>query len=529
MGDLGEAAAVYVRGGFIYFVGNVVSFVIMAVGSILVARMLSPAEYGLYGVSMVLPQFFSLFCNWGINQALTRFLSKYRSEGRHVGIWRLNFVGLLFKLGVGAVLSLSLFFSADFLSIIVLRRPGLGVLVRVASLLILFNSLYLTVVAILNGLERMDLMAVVHVLMAVVKGVLSPLLVFLGFGVSGPLMGNVSSYIVASIIGLLLILLNLPRSDKTADLSGSSWGDLRLMLGFGLPLFLGAIVAGFAGRLHGFLLSLFVTDEAWGNYHVAVNFSMLVNLLTGSILVTLFPAFSKMSYASEPKRTRDAFRGSVRYSAIIVIPLIFLLATVSEPAVYFLYTARYPYAPFFLSLMIVPRLLVGFGSLSIGNFLRSQGDTRTSLEVGLANSLVSIFLSSVLIWKWGVLGLLVSLMVSRLSGNVFGIYVLHKRYGLYADFLHPLRTLLCSSVSAGISYGVIKFLPTSIPILSLLLGSATFLIVYLVLAPVSGAITETDVKNLESMFRGLAFVSFFAVLLLEVEKKILELTNRTIS
>ena len=526
MGDLGETAATYVRGGFTYFVGNVLSFVVMAVGSILVARMLSPAEYGLYGVSMVLPQFFFLFCDWGINSALIRFLSKYRSEEKHVGIWRLNFVGLLFKVSVGVVLSLALFLSADFLSTVLLRRPGLGVLVRVASLLVLFNSLYSTVVAILNGLERMDLMAVVHVLMAVVKGVLSPLLVYMGSGVSGPLIGQVLSYIVASIIGLLLIVFTSPKPDKMADLSGSSLKDLRMMLGFGLPLFSGAIVAGFAGRLHGFLLSLFVTDEAFGNYHVAVNFSMLVSLLTGSILVTLFPAFSKMSHTLEPERTSEAFKGSVRYSAIIVVPLVFLLATVSEPAVYFLYTARYPYAPLFLSLMIVPRLLVGFGSLSIGNFLKSQGDTRTGLEVGLANSVVSILLSPVLIWRWGILGLLVSLMVSSFTGNVFGIYVLRKKYGFNPDFQHPIRTLLCSSVSAGISYGVIMFLPTSIPILSLLLGSAVFLVVFLGLAPFLGAITERDIVNLESMLSGLALISLFAMPLLKIEMKILGLTSK---
>mgnify|MGYP003345944412 CR=1 FL=1 len=37
MGDLGESAASYVRGGFTLLVGNVVSYVILAVGSILVA------------------------------------------------------------------------------------------------------------------------------------------------------------------------------------------------------------------------------------------------------------------------------------------------------------------------------------------------------------------------------------------------------------------------------------------------------------------------------------------------------------
>ncbi len=523
MGGMGEAAASYVKGGFTLFVGSLVSLVVQAVGSILVARMLSPAEYGLYGVSFVLPSFFLLFSNWGVDAALTRFVSRYSSEGKRLEIWRLSRVGLMFNVVVGVVLSLVLFLSADFLSVFVLRRPMAGGIVKVASLLVLLQSFYSTVISILTGLERMDLRSAVAVFQAIIKGSSSPVMVYLGFGVTGPLISQILSYFVASVVGVFLIAKSSSLADEAGNTSLFFGESLGLMLEFGLPLFFGGLLTGIAGKLQGFLLSWFVSDEVFGNYHVAMNFSMLVGLVTGSIAVTLFPAFSKLSHFLEPEKARGAFMGSVRYTSLFVIPIIILMAVVSEPMIYVLYTVRYPDAPMYLVLMLAPTLLVGLGSLSMGNFFNSQGDTRTSMKIGLVNSIVSILLSPVLIWKWGVSGLLVTLIISSVTGNMFANFVLRKRYGFHSDVRHTFKTLVCSVISASVSYGVIQFLPISVPIFSLIMGSVVFFVVYLFLIPVMGVIDQGDIANLDQMLRAVPLVSFFALPLLGIEKKILGL------
>ena len=72
MDEIIDGASSFVRGSFALFVGNFASLIIMAAGSILVARMLSPSDYGLYGVSLVLPELFLLVSGWGVDVALTR-------------------------------------------------------------------------------------------------------------------------------------------------------------------------------------------------------------------------------------------------------------------------------------------------------------------------------------------------------------------------------------------------------------------------------------------------------------------------
>jgi len=526
MEDLGEATATYVRGSFMLLVGNFISLVVMAAGSILVARMLSPSEYGLYSVSLVLPQLFLLFSDWGVSSALTRFIARYRSEGEHWKIPGMERAAFSFTLVVGGVLSLALFLSADFLAAALLKRPGIGGFVRMASLLVVSMSLYSTVISALAGLERLDLRAAVNVVEALVKGVSSPVLVYMGYGVVGPVLGYALSYLVASVLGVVFIASSTPKQNDLDDAPTSTRDSISLMLGFGMPLFVGGLVAGFAGRLQGFLLSWFVTDRAIGNYHVATNFTQLVGLVTGSIAVTLFPAFSRLSYFNEPEKARRAIGDSVRYSSMFVLPLVCLLVAVSEPLVFVLYTSKYPQAPLLLSLLLVPTLLVGVGSLSIGTFLNSQGDTVTSLRVGLVGSVVSLLSSPILVWAWGVFGLALSFIVSGVAGNAFGLYVLYKKYGHNPDLGHALRTLLSSSVSAGASWGAVRLLSTFSPLLSLLIGSGVFALAYLVLASVVGVIEERDLDNLGSMLKGVIVIYPFARALLELERRIIRLTPR---
>jgi O-antigen/teichoic acid export membrane protein len=206
---------------------------------------------------------------------------------------------------------------------------------------------------------------------------------------------------------------------------------------------------------------------------------------------------------------------------MFVIPMICLLAGVSEPMIVFLYTSRYSQVPLLLSLLLVPTLLIGIGSLSIGSFLNSQGDTGINLKISLISSATAIIVSPVFIWMWGVFGLALSLIVSSLVGSIFGLFVLGKRYNIYPDIGHSGRTLLSSLVSAAISYWVVSVISSVTPFIKLIIGSMIFFGVYIFLAPALGAIKEEDIDRLNSMSRNLGVVYSFIRVILCFERKII--------
>ncbi|MGQ9468430.1 MAG: oligosaccharide flippase family protein [Nitrososphaerales archaeon] len=77
-----EIAEDSARGGFFLFTGNALSLIILAIGSIIVARLLGPENYGLLALSLVVPSILAGFIDFGMTHALIRYSAKFRAEGK---------------------------------------------------------------------------------------------------------------------------------------------------------------------------------------------------------------------------------------------------------------------------------------------------------------------------------------------------------------------------------------------------------------------------------------------------------------
>ncbi len=139
-----EIAEDSARGGFFLFTGNALSLLILAIGSIIVARLLGPDDYGLFSLSLVVPSILAGVMDLGVNPALTRFSAKLRAEGKNQLAANMLRSGFLFKLVTGIAMSTICFtFSASFAPHI-LNRPEMGPLIKLTSLLIIFQTVFTT-------------------------------------------------------------------------------------------------------------------------------------------------------------------------------------------------------------------------------------------------------------------------------------------------------------------------------------------------------------------------------------------------
>ena len=91
-----EVAEAGVRGGLFLFTGSTVATVVLAFGSIVIARLLGPDGYGLYSVSLIVPGFLLLFGDFGVNSALVKYLAQFRVEGEKARVASFVRSGFLF-------------------------------------------------------------------------------------------------------------------------------------------------------------------------------------------------------------------------------------------------------------------------------------------------------------------------------------------------------------------------------------------------------------------------------------------------
>ncbi len=522
---INDSAATSIKGSIVLVIGNTIAMMANAVGVILVARMLLPADYGLFTITLILPGIFYLLTGWGINPPLIRLIARRRANTTEINEKNLIFTTYLFRILLGGSLTLILFFMSDFLAASVLKKPEVGSYVRIASILVISEIIFQTNNAVFAGYEKMTTRAALNICQSLIKGIFSPLLVYIGMGVSVVVIAHTSSYLEAGLIGLILVIKQTNIS-KRPEPTTSFKQTLKILLTFGFPLFLSQIFLRASVHIRGLLLSWYISSDIIGNYGVANWFNLLLFTITNSIGVALFPAFSKYEFQSEPTQLRDIYRGSTRYSTIFIIPLTMLIITSSESIIQFLFNTKYPHAPTFLILLLLPNLFIGLGRISIRRLLISQGENRATLVLDSINSIITIILAYTFIQIWSVNGLLISLVISALSHCLIGSYIIYTKFGITHNITHEIQTLLSAGFSGLITKNIVDSLNIANPFITIIISTILFLTTYIITAPLTGAIQKRDITNLDNMLRNIKPLYPLTKTVLIVIEKIITLRTR---
>ncbi|RLG40309.1 MAG: hypothetical protein DRO05_06685, partial [Thermoproteota archaeon] len=413
MDDLVEYARVSAKGGIELSIGMIISAILSALGMIIVTRLLSPEEYGLYTIAMVPATMIGLFRDWGVNLAVTRYVSFYRAESQEEMIKAILRAGFGFSVLSGSLFALITVAISDLIANFIFRKPEVAPLIKISAIWVFSMALFNVGWSTLIGFEKMKLNGIVLILRSTVRSILSPLLV-LAYGAIGAVLGYSLAGFFAAILCTLLSFGIYRRIEGNPQFSAKE--ALLLLLSYGFPLAVSGIVNGFGNQFYRFLMSRSCTSEAIGNYGAASNFLVAIMLITSPIATVLLPAFSKIDGEREVDKLKTAFRASVKYSSFFVIPLTMGVMTLSKPLVFSLFGEKYSQAPAFLSLVSIGQLFCGIGALSSNALLASQGKTGDIMKANLISLAIGVPMSLLLIPRLGIYGLIATtLLVSFIT------------------------------------------------------------------------------------------------------------------
>lgn len=502
--EMGKKSA---AGSFHLFMGVASSTVIMAVAAIILARLMTPEEYGLYSVAFIPSYIAVLFRDWGVNSAIIKYVSRYRVENRRENVYEIIVSGLIFEAAAGLVLSAILFLLSNFVASTMLCRPQASPLIMTASVTVFAGALLTASQSSFIGFERMELNSLTSICQALVKTVASPVLVFIGFSAFGATLGYTLSYLVAAIVGLAALYLIVFRELKAENTGKISvLQTLKRMLRYGVPLSLASIISGFAAQFYAFLMAIHCADAMIGNYQIATQFATLLTFFTIPISTVMFPVFSKINPEKDHELLNTVFVSSVKYTAALLVPATMAIMVLSKPMISTLYGEKWTYAPLFLTLYVINNFFVLFGGLILGSLLTGLGETETQLKLSVITLALGIPLAFTLIPSMGIFGLILTGIVTGISSTSIGLYWVWKHYKTKADIKSSAKILLASLTATATA-----FLITNIIVfaewIELAVGGLAFLIAYLAVAPTIGAINQTDINNLKTMFSGLGAVS----------------------
>ncbi len=519
--DMAKTSA---KGSFHMLWGLIVSTLISSVGTIFIARLLESDQYGLYTIVLTVPTLIILFRDWGVNFAMTRFAAQYQAEGRTTEIRNIFVSGLIFEIALGLMLSVTSFALAGFVATNVFHRPEITSMIQLAAFTVLASGLITTATAAFTGIEKMAYNSVMLVCQSIIKTTIIITLVVFGWGTSGAVIGYTSAMLIAGIIGVSLMWIlyrDLPKS-PTPKLEIMAY--IKTMLTYGVPLSLSVIVLGFQTQFYAFLLPIYyITDNTViGNFGIAANFVVLITFFAIPITTMLFPAFSKLDHKKDNQTLKNVFQFSIKYAALLVVPVAALVMSLSEPAVSTLFGNTYDTAPLFLALLAITYLYTAFGSLSTGNLINSQGETKYNLKLSLITAAIGFPMGFILIMNFGVLGLISTTLVAGLPSLFISLRWIKKRYGLTVDWRSSAKIIFSSATAAALTYVLVTQLSFA-SWLRLGIGVVVFVLSFILVTLLTRTINREDVSNLRDMLSSIGPLRGLLNRLLDVLEKLMSL------
>lgn len=361
---------------------------------IIIARLVTPQEYGVLGILLVFINVAQVFIDSGLGSAL---IYRNNLDKRDVQTtFSFNFIVsfiLCVLLCIGSPL------IEDFF-----KLEGLSSFLRIASLVLVFNSFVIVPLCILKVKQNFRAISIANFASTLISGVLGVILAYVGCGVWALIIQLLSRSV------LLMILITI-QSRWLPDFSFSrkSFNGLwkysaNLLTSHSLTKFVEEGVAFIVGKA--------LTPYSLGLFTRGLQFASLPNGIIGSVLSTvMFPALS--SYKQNQALFYQAYRKTIIIQSILIPPIYIGLAIISEPLVYLLLGEKW--------MDVVPVLQIfcfGKSIFSLANTtehaLCSLGYSNIALKQQMYKMLVKLFLILFAL-RWGLMAVVVANAIADFS------------------------------------------------------------------------------------------------------------------
>lgn len=413
-------------------IDNVAQMGVSFLVSIVLARLLSPDDYGLLGLITIVTAVCTTLVNGGFTTALIR--KKDITEDDYNTAFIVN---LALSLLLYVIVYASSPFIADFFN-----REELVSLTRVASLGLIAGALSLVPQTRLT--KRIDFKAQTKITLiaSVTSGVLGIAMALLGFGVWSLVAQTLSNQVLRTIL-----LWAIDRWIPKFRFSKASFQEL---FGFGWKMMLSGLLDTVWKELYQVVVGKFYSPATLGQYTRGNQFSQLLSSnLTNVVQRVTYPVLSNIQ--DDKERMVSAYRRIIKTTMFITAVGMFFLGAISEPLLYCLIGPKWHEAATYLPLICISGSLYPLHAINL-NMLQVQG--RSDLFLGLEIIKKIIALGPLLIGAF--VGIMPMLYTNILTGIIS--YFLNSYYT--GKFLGYSSWMQIKDVAP--SYGIATLVAVSI-------------------------------------------------------------------
>lgn len=458
--------------------------VLYAITGVILARVLSQADFGLIGAILIFQTFASMFIEGGFSYALVQRKAPTHADYSTI-FW--------FNMGVAAFLYTVLFFCAPAIARCFEGALALVPMSRVMFLTFIINNASLVQLSIRMKRMNMKMVAVANSLALIAGAVVGITLALTGFGAWALVWQAVA---VSSVKTAVLWCSSTWRPSAVF-----SWSIVRSYFRVGG----GMLVQSFLNTLFQNLYSFFIGNRAGlvslGYYTQADKWSKMgVQSVSSSLTQSFLPALS--DYQDQPRAFASATSKMNRLSSYIASPFVVILIVMAAPIFHALFGLKWDPAIVLFQLLLVRGWFTIFTAL-YNNYVVSLGRARMVVWTEIVRDSIAV-IAIIITFPYitsatpenPVYGLTIFLWGQVIAAAVAWAFMLVLASRI--SWSRPLRFLadLAPYMLLSAAVGALLWLEGTLalnPWLMIALQGVTGLGIYILLCKISGSVIQRDV------------------------------------
>ena len=405
------------------------------VSGIILARLLTPYDYGCIGMLSIFMALAETIIDGGFGSALIQKKKPTQIDYSTIFYW---------NIGMSVVMYAVLFVSAPAIARFY-NIPLLSSVLRVQGLVVFIYAFNIIQRNQLRKKLNFKILSIITITTSLVSLSVTIFMAYKGFGVWALVAQNLISAAIPALVFWFYV--------KWRPVWAFSWASFKELFSFGAFMFLTNILNRFSQQLQGLLIGKFFDPVTMGYYSKAHSTEKLASHSISQVMSQVtYPLYSEAQ--DDKKQLANIIRRLTMTLSYLTFPLLMVLLLCAKPIFVLLYSDRWLQSvPYFQVLCIAG--MAGCLQSVNNHSIAAIGESRAMFSWTIIKRTISIVMMVGGLVLFGMKGLLFGLAISSWFTYLVNISLVSKYIGYKTkkQILDMLPTMAVAAISALAAYG----------------------------------------------------------------------------
>lgn len=412
------------------------TMLIQFISGIILARLLTPYDYGCIGMLTIFMLLAESFIDGGFGSALIQKKAPTQTDYSTIFFW---------NMGLSAVLYAVLYFSAPAIA----RFYGIPLLSDILRVQGTVLFIYAFNIVQRNQLQKklnFKILSIVTIITSLTALTVTVIMAYKGFGVWSLVAQNILTAAIPALVFWFYV--------KWRPQWVFSWQSFRELFSFGFYMFLTHLLNQFGQQVQGLLIGKFYNASTMGYYSKANSTERLASTSISKVMSQVtYPLYAEVQ--DDKAALGNIIKKITLTLSYVTFPLMFILLLCARPLFILLYSDRWAASVPYFQVLCIAGLAYSLQSVNYQS-VAAVGKSKTMFVWTLVKRVVGIAFVIVGLLLGGMKGLLIGTVFHTWFSYFINIWLVSKHigYNWHRQILDILPVLMATAVAAVIAYAV---------------------------------------------------------------------------